>query len=55
MVFRASSMRLRIGNVALGVKRDVEVAADQHSLAGNVDIFNGLLVEIVHGKHSFTL
>ena len=41
---------LGVGNVAFSVKGDVKVAADKDLLAGYVDVFDGLLVEIIHDK-----
>ena len=40
-----------IRDVALGIQRDVEIAANQHFFAGNLDVFNGHFIEI-HGCHS---
>ena len=38
---------LGVGDSAV-LHGDVEIAAYQYALAGNVDVFNGLLVQIVH-------
>ena len=35
-----------IGNIQICVQRDIKVAADEHFLAGNLDIFNGHFVQI---------
>ena len=42
-----------IRDIALGVERNVEIAANQHFLAGNLYIFNGHFIEI-HGFHSLS-
>ena len=44
---------LGVADVSFGIEGNVKITADKNFLASHVDIFDGLLVEVIHAQHSF--